>query len=88
MIIQCGLAELRPGYEWRVAVGQNGLRSLHVSSECMSRFFRWVDAYRVCKAAAEAFGFEFEQYGYTVTNWYSVPNAATCQSWIASRRWL
>lgn len=81
MLIQLGLIELRPGYEWRVAVGQNGIRCLHVSSAGMARFLSHIDAYRACKAAAVAFGFEFEEYGYAVTNWYSVPNAPECQYW-------
>lgn len=86
MLIQLGLTALRPGYEWCVAVGQNGIRCLHVSSECMALFSDHIDAYRACKAAAEALGFEFEQYGYAVTNWYNVPNAPEYQFWRRSRR--
>jgi hypothetical protein len=81
MLIQLGLTELRPGHEWCVAVGPNGIRCLHVASTCLSRFLSHIDAYRACKASAVAFGFKFEPYGYAVTNWYSVPNAPVYQFW-------
>lgn len=86
MLIQLGLTELRPGYEWCIAVGQNGIRCLFVSSACMALFLSHIDAYRACRAAAVSHGFEFEQYGYAVTNWYRVPNAAAYQLWRGPRQ--
>ena len=78
MLIQLGLTELRPGEDWCIGVGSNGLRNLYVHPWTESRFSDWTAAYIACRAAARAFGFEFDQYGY-VCNWYNVPGAASCQ---------
>lgn len=80
MLIELGLTALRPGYEWRIGVCPNGLRSLFVHSHCCMRYVSGMHAYRDCKLVAISLGFEFDEYGY-VTNWYSVPGAGAWQHW-------